>query len=319
VTASPTAWLSPETPFLEVTSCPVCESTESEVVGNLAVGFEVPVGSTTFHQPDYNVKKCRSCCLCYKSITLSEPELKSYYELADFQKWELAEFAPSERVLLEILRELPVGSKILDYGCSSGRLMSPLVSDYRCFGIEPNERAAECADARGITVIPSHEANLLSLPKFDAIVLSDVFEHLQQPTRVLQSLVQFLNPLGLLLLCTGNADAAVYQKDIANNWYFRNIEHLCMLSRATTDFLAERLCLPLVRWKEVSHGEVSWRQKANQRFLNTLYWQFKVPHRSRWTSLLAHLPKINLVRNWVAEPPIYHTKDHAIAVFQKQN
>jgi 2-polyprenyl-3-methyl-5-hydroxy-6-metoxy-1,4-benzoquinol methylase len=210
-----------QTNFITVSSCPSCESREFQIVGRVAKSFEVSVGQTRFHQPEYRVKKCSSCSLYYKSTILNETELEKYYRSVDFEKWEVERSPPSEQVLLETLRRLGPGSKILDYGCSSGRLLSQLTADYACFGLELNVRAADLAGKKGITILRSLDDGELRKDQFDAIVLSDVFEHLQAPTKALECLVRLLNPRGLLLLVTGNADAAIYQKDIANNWYFR--------------------------------------------------------------------------------------------------
>lgn len=304
--------------FIVVSSCPSCASDEYKSVGRIAKSFEVTVGNTRFQQPDYTVKKCSSCSLYYKSTILNEAERERYYRSVGFEKWEVERSPPSEQLLMETLRKLEPGSKILDYGCSSGRLLSRLSIDYRCFGVELNARAAELAAKNGITILRSLDDDELPKNQFDAIVLSDVFEHLQAPTKFLQDLVQLLNPRGLLLLVTGNADAAIYQKDIANNWYFRNVEHLCMLSRVTADYLAGRLALDLVMWREVSHGEVPFRHRIKQRVHNSIYWQFHGKPDARLTSLLRLIPKLNRARYWTAEPPVYYTKDHAVLVFQKQ-
>ena len=304
--------------FMVISSCPSCESDRYKSVGRVAKGFEITVGNTSFHQPDYTVRKCSSCSLYYKSVILNEFEREKYYRSVGFEKWKVDRSPPSEHVLMETLRKLAPGSKILDYGCSAGRLLSQLTTDYECFGVELNARAAELAAKNGIRILSTLDDDDLPKNQFDAIVLSDVFEHLQAPTNFLQNLVHLLNPRGLLVLVTGNADAAIYQKDIANNWYFRNVEHLCMLSRKTADYLAVTLRLDLMTWKEVSHGEVPAHIRVRQLLQNWLYWQFHARPEARVTRCLGLIPKLNRARNWIAEPPIYHTKDHVVAIFQRQ-
>src|SRR6185312_274339 len=111
--------------------------------------------------------------------------------------------------------------------------------------------AAKLATDRGITIIPDLEVADLSRPPFDGIVLSDVFEHLVNPTEALVVIRKRLATGGYLVLFTGDGDAKACQRDIANFWYFRTPEHLCMLNKKHAEYLAGKLNLRLVSWTQM--------------------------------------------------------------------
>src|SRR5262249_23714357 len=152
----------------------------------------------------------------------------------------------------------PNGSAILDFGCSSGRLLAPLTSTHRCFGVEVNEAAAAEAAKKGITML-SDVADIRA-PKFDAIILVDLFEHIGRPLDLLRSLSRRLTDNGMLAIVTGNGDAPACRRDPALFWYFRNLEHLCMLTRKHAELICKQLGLRLGRWIELSHYELSLRE-----------------------------------------------------------
>jgi cyclopropane fatty-acyl-phospholipid synthase-like methyltransferase len=79
------------------------------------------------------------------------------------------------------LRKLPLGSRRLDFGCSSGRLLAPLVGNYRCRGMEITPDAAAVAPAKGLCILPDHAIDTEPGGSFDAVVMVDMFEHLLAP------------------------------------------------------------------------------------------------------------------------------------------
>lgn len=299
-----------------IKDCPGCGSVEFEATGPEAPGFFHEFGGRKFQQPGYCVRECRSCGLLYRTPTLSDATLADYYAVVPFQRWEAKEFHPIERAVLSILKSLPPGSRILDYGCSSGRLLSALCQDYECYGSEVNSAAASEAATRGLRMIePAALAGALPL-KFDAIVLVDVFEHLRKPVVLLQQLVQHLKPDALLVIATGNGDAAACRRDPAQFWYFRTLEHLSMLTERHARHLSTALGLTLEGLTRMCHYDLSAREKVVLRFQDFIYWQFR-----RRTflarALLPLLPKIRRARRWTSAPACTCTRDHVVAVFRR--
>jgi SAM-dependent methyltransferase len=297
---------------MPVIACPACGSTSYESTGGEAPGFSTVVDGEEFVQPEYSVRECENCGLLYRDQTLSQDDFSRYYAKADFRQWERSGFYPTERCVLKILRQLPKGSRILDYGCSSGRLLGPLCSDYRCYGVEVNAAAASEAARKGIKILAAED---IEIGEFDAIALVDLFEHLSEPLELLQKLSRLLVRAGQLIIVTGNGDAPACRSDPAQFWYFRVIEHVCMLTRKHAEFICRQLNLRLREWIELSHYDSTAYQRAQQRFQNFVYWQF------RNDSLLARgvlqfIPRIRRARNWKIMPPYTVSRDHVVAVLR---
>ncbi len=297
-----------------IRSCPGCDSPEFKATGPEAPGFLVEIPGRKFRQSDYVVRECLNCGLLYRTPTLSDETLSDYYAHVSFQKWEATQYHPIERAVLAVLKLLPPGSRILDYGCSSGRLLSALCRDYECYGSEVNSVAAKEASARGLKMLePRDLAGPLAV-KFDAIVLVDVFEHVRKPLPLLRQLMQRAADGALLVIATGNGDAAACRRDPAQFWYFRTLEHLCMFTERYARQLSVALGLSLKSLTKVCHYDLSARERAVLWLLDFAYWQFR-----RRTflarTLLSLLPKIRNAQSWTSAPPYTCTRDHVVAVF----
>lgn len=270
-----------------------------------------------FVQPAYTILDCAECGLLYKSAVMGEDDLSAYYSNADFLKWEIEGLYPTERVVLGILNRLPIQSRILDLGCSSGRLLSHLVTAYRCLGCEMNVAAANRASERGLEMVPP--AEFLSNPPrdLDAVVLMDVFEHLTTPTELLSKLVSCLKVGGRLIISTGNGDTPACRRDPSQFWYFNNVEHVCMITRRHAQFLCEKLNLQLESWGQCSHYDTPPAECVKQQIKHFAYWQFYKA--SRWKRFaLGLIPVFNRARNWPFAPAITCTADHVVAEFIKR-
>lgn len=275
-------------------------------------------GDETFEQPNYAIRECTNCGLLFRDRTLAQSDLDRYYAKTDFRKWEVAKYYPAERCVLEILRALPRGSRILDIGCSSGRLLEELCSEYDCSGVEVNTAAALEAARKGIKIFASEDLENPTLAKFDAIVLVDLFEHMRKPLELLQRLSKVLADDGTLIIATGNGDARACRRDPSQFWYFRTIEHLCMLTRKHAEFLCSDLGLELQQWIAMSHYDLSLREKLVQILQNFVYWQFR--RRTVFARLvLQFLPGMHHLKIANAAPAYTCSRDHVVAAFTKVN
>jgi len=296
-----------------VAKCPACGSISYHSTGPVAPGFAASVRGETFVQPDYAVRECSDCGLLYRDRTFSQEDLDRYYGKVDFRKWDFSDYHPTERRVLEILRQLPKTSRILDFGCSSGRLLAGLCADYQCYGVEVNEPAAKEAARKGIQILASDDSNL---PNLDAIVLVDLFEHMSQPLDFLRRLLRSLSDNGRLIIATGNGDAPACRRDPAQFWYFRTVEHLCMLTRKHAEFICSALNLRIEQWTESSHYDLSWREKLVQRLQDLVYWQF---HRRTLLArtVLKFLPRMDRLKTGAVAPAYTCSRDHVVAVFRR--
>jgi SAM-dependent methyltransferase len=301
---------------IDVNECPACGAADFTVAGIVAPGFNAHIGGADFVQPDYEIRDCVSCGLLFRSPTLSTGELSDFYARMDFRVWETAGFYPTERAVLARIRELPSGSRLLDFGCSSGRLLAPLADNYQCCGIEINRDAAAVARAKGLCILS--ECALDSEPEetFDAIIMVDIFEHLVAPVQILCRLVRLLKPKGRLFVVTGNGDSPACRLDPGQFWYFRHMVHVCMLTFRHAQFIAAKLRLKLEAWEVATHYDERLPDRLLQYFRHWSYWQFQRQTLVSRT-ILPMIPFVRRARGWAVAPQFSVTKDHVVAIFQK--
>lgn len=97
-------------------------------------------------------------------------------------------FHPISNIILQLIGD---GKKVLDVGCSTGKLRERLRIDKGCFvvGIEVDKARADIAKHRLNNVIAAdvEELNEISYPNrfFDVIIFADALEHLRSPKRAL--------------------------------------------------------------------------------------------------------------------------------------
>jgi 2-polyprenyl-3-methyl-5-hydroxy-6-metoxy-1,4-benzoquinol methylase len=306
----------------KLTTCPACRSLCTEPKSWAASGFDAVVGRKTYHQPDFEIVECNTCHLLFREPTLSAQEFADYYREVDFKNWEQTGLAgeiyfPIDKIVMTQLKELKNGARILDYGCSTGRLLAPIAKRFSCYGFEINPTAAQMAADKGIRIVSLEDIQSKSL-KLDCVVLVDVFEHLLDPIETLKQLAALLNLGGKLLVATGNSDTTICRLDPSQFWYFRIIEHVCMLNRKHAEFLGSALNMTLVGWFECSHYETSLAARASQRLRHFAYWRY-VKSSSVAKKLIEFLPVLGRIRHWHNAPAVTYQNDHVVVVLEKRH
>mgnify|MGYP006291053801 FL=1 len=115
-----------------------------------------------------------------------------YYES---EKWEFD-------VALDLVRQFRPGT-LLEVGCGAGMFLEKVSAgtDF-AIGVDINPDAVRRARAKGLTVTEQPIAALNQ--SFDMIVLFEVLEHLSAPAEMLTSILDRLNPGGVLVLAVPN-------------------------------------------------------------------------------------------------------------------
>lgn len=298
----------------QVVLCPGCGGESTKSVGPKGASFVIQLSRRAYMQPAYDVLECVDCGLLYKSHVLSDQLLGDYYSEVDYQKWEIPGLFPTERLVREELLGLPMGARILDVGCSSGRLLSSLPDGYALFGVEPNAAASKEAAKKGVRILPNLDG--LDAPSFDAILLMDVFEHLTEPATALAALAGHIKSGGRLIMATGDGDNPLCRESPAEFWYFRNIEHICMLTRSFAGYLERRLNLQVSRWLVSSHYVSSFRQRFVKKLRLYAFRQARAQS-VLWRVLLRFLPMVGRAAQWRECPAYDLGEDHVVVVFSK--
>jgi len=111
------------------------------------------------------------------------------------------------------------GGKVLEVGCANGDRLALLKSlGWKTFGIEPDPQSARIASERGLDIITGIlEPGKLPADSFDAIILSHVIEHLNNPVEAVKEFHRLLKPGGRLVLLTPNTKSFGHRK-YGLNW-----------------------------------------------------------------------------------------------------
>ena len=301
-----------------VSACPACGGADARQAGEPAAGFETVLGGRPFYQPAYAVCECAACGLYFKSMTLTAGELDAYYAALDGTTFDVDADFPTDRVLRHRLRALPPGSRVLDFGCSTGRILKDLTTQLACVGVEPNQPAAAIARSRGIEIVTADQLRLDGRT-FDAVLLTDVFEHLAEPMPLLRVLASRLSPAGWLAIVTGNADAIEPRRRLAEWWYFRLPGHLIMLGERHLSWLAAQLDLRLDAVHRCSHYQVAFRERLRQRAQAFAYDAFKDAPSGPIARGLRLVTGLSRARHWPAAPALNYRADHLVAFLTHRN
>jgi SAM-dependent methyltransferase len=299
------------------TLCLACGSADTAVVGTPASGFDSDEGGRSYRQPAYGIRCCNDCGLCFKTHTIELSELADYYQQHDFKIYEYGERFPTDQHLDRYLSRLPDGSRVLDFGCSTGRILKGAAARLDCFGVEPNHAAAAIAGERGITVLTESQLVEHGRTGFDAIILSDVYEHLPQPAQLFGQLAGLLKPGAWLAVVTGNADAIRNRDLMAEFWYFRVPAHLLMVTARHVHWLANKFGLELAAMHACSHYDRPAAERVMQYARSVAYACMRPGQTGAIPQLLRAIPFVNRAAAWSNAPVLDCTPDHVVAVFRR--
>ena len=299
-------------------SCPACGSEIHERVGGYAPPISLVLAGQSCQLGSYHIRKCSRCELYFKSDVMTENSLGRYYDALDYHIFEFEDEFPTDRVARESIDRLEDGAVVLDFGCSTGRILKGRTSRLDCRGVEPNAAAAAMASDRGIQIHDEGSVFLGMKGQVDLVLLADVFEHLPSPLSTLERLASLLSPRGRILIVTGNADAVLTPSRMGEFWYFRIEGHLQMMSEKHAAWLAEHLGLELSGIRRCSHYSTSLPTRLRQMVQDFAYSEFKDRPQSRFSRLMRRLPWVRRAEFWPNAPALTCTKDHLVVTLARR-
>lgn len=301
-----------------MTACIACGAHNETSIGGPGSAFDSNVGGKVFHHPPYRVLCCENCGLYYKSDGLPIEQLGDYYARLDGQIFEFDGNFPTDEIVQQQFRQLKHRSRILDFGCSTGRILNDFCSSHDCYGVELNDEAAKAAAARGITMITEEDLRSSESMKFDVILLTDVYEHLAKPLELMELLARHLNTSGKLIVVTGNGDAVTDRKRLAEFWYFRLPGHFLMISKKHASWLASKLGCVVDQLSACSHYRTPMMNQLRQRTRAFAYRHLNHSPPGFLTYMLRCVPLLNRASRWPNAPALTCTADHLVVVLRKQ-
>lgn len=187
------------------------------------------------------VDRCRVCGFAYLSTwkqSLEESaQLYDYYEHLD--ESDLAtRHTPENRArqvkLLEELASFSRGRKLLDVGCGDGQLLQTATDlGWEALGIDLSRAAIRLSERRGLSASATDFFDAaLDGRRFDAIVMSELLEHVPSPQRFLQRAEELLESGGVLYLTTPNF-GSLSRRLLGDGWSVIHPEHIGYFERQT--------------------------------------------------------------------------------------
>jgi SAM-dependent methyltransferase len=211
-----------------------------------------------------SVMRCCGCGLGVLPVALWAVTESTYAEAEDPSYVEQAE----ERIYNadRLLQLLPAGGRLLDVGCACGFLLAAARQrGFTVQGLEPSLWAADYARRR--FGLPVWRGSLEEAPfepgSFEAIVLADTIEHLNDPRGAVAAAHRWLVPGGHVLLLTPDFGSFVARR-LGRHWWALLDDHYYYFTRPTLRRLLE------------SEGFVVERIAAFGRVFPLSHWVFKL-------------------------------------------
>lgn len=178
----------------------------------------------------YDLYRCPSCALIfvYPQPTLEYLRTELYSAESGFQKGraeDLAQYKPSERYMemYRVLKTHKPHAKLLDVGSGGGQFIYHAKQEgFEVAGVELNKRLVDSSRSQGFDVYHGTLAEA-GIPEsaFDAIVLGEVIEHVNDPRSLVRDSSRVLRPDGVILITTPNADCLWSRATLALYRLFR--------------------------------------------------------------------------------------------------
>lgn len=184
--------------------------------------------------------KILECKKCHIAFTFPPPSLPDY-ENMDFHSQN--EKDNEKKLILKIdlpfdwqklietqvsliKKNFDLNDDILEIGCGEGIFLNELkLQGFKnTSGIEPSRTAAIRAQKRGLNVTNSYFSPEAFKSKYNLVIMSHVFEHIQDPMSFLNQIVQILKPSGSIMFTQTNFKGLIPRYEKAR-WYAWVPEH----------------------------------------------------------------------------------------------
>jgi SAM-dependent methyltransferase len=205
----------------------------------------------------------------------SEATYQKLYDNAVVTNWSEGTVRTDWDVITNYLsKHLSEGASVLDFGCYTGGLLSRLDRGYKKYGVEINARAANMAAAGANAVVWTSRTDIPKNQRFDAIIASDVIEHIAKPLQFLEEVSSFLKEDGVLIFTTGDADNPNWNRFGANWWYCYYPEHISFISRAWLDMSLKPIGLRIQHCETFRYARLPVTRLLSDWLLTYLYGLF---------------------------------------------
>jgi 2-polyprenyl-3-methyl-5-hydroxy-6-metoxy-1,4-benzoquinol methylase len=231
--------------------CPICSTT------TIAIKHSMKNGRS--------VLRCRQCSTEFLFPQLDDEALQQLYSESYYAAWGLKGDAENEAtrqmkmatfgLRLNLLDRLGKQDRLLDVGCATGYLLEAARDrGWAPYGVEYAAWSAAIAQKKfGSAAIFNGTLEQCSFPEnfFDAIVMSDLIEHVRRPQETLFKARTLLKDEGLLLIVTPDT-AAVSHHLMGKRWTHYKPEHFFYFNHRSFQYLADKCGWEIVHYEKAA-------------------------------------------------------------------
>ena len=215
------------------------------------------------------IQKCKNCGLIFLPGALSIDKTNYVNSIDINYVNQIRERLLNSEKLLKNFRNLMPGATLLDIGCSCGFLLKVAKEKYglKVFGIEPSKWAIEFGLKNFGLEIKQGFIEEIDFQNefFDAIIMADVIEHLENPKKILNKIYEILKQNGELLILT--PDIGSFAAKLTGKYWWGILDgHLFYFTRKTLRQLLEDCGFEIVLLKSFGRTFLlkDWLLKISQ-------------------------------------------------------
>lgn len=231
--------------MLEKVACPVCTSSESQVVAVVdRQGLDV------------DTVRCLQCPTLYSQNRFTEKSLNLFY--SDFYRslygglesldddWFNQQTRNGRRIFTllddnKLLPNLGTELRVLEIGTGAGGALVPFKeAGYSVLGIDFDEKFLDFGRSKGLGLQRGGIQDLDGLTTFDVVILKDVLEHLPDPLQALRMIRESLSEKGIAYVQVPGLQALGplgYRYDLLR---YLQIAHICHYTIESLTYLCEK-------------------------------------------------------------------------------
>jgi 2-polyprenyl-3-methyl-5-hydroxy-6-metoxy-1,4-benzoquinol methylase len=240
--------------------CPDCGNTNLHLIGVLP---DVAVfAGKSLDRPLVGgaLYKCAICSLAFRAPRFEANIYNDLYDNSVVEAWTFDESRQDQKLVSTYIhRHLPSGARILDVGCYAGALLGSMDDQFEKFGVEINSTAAGIARSRFNITTWRSLSEIPTNVRFNAILATDVIEHLTSPRQFIESLLSRLEEGGFIVITSGDADNFWWRMAGARWWYCSFAEHISFISKSWLHYYSRILDFRVIKARRFRYKKLRFR------------------------------------------------------------
>lgn len=237
--------------------CSTCKNTELILIGKLRDCHNFAGQQLDNAIFGGSLYKCKNCELKFKHPILSQNQYKLLYDNNSQANWDQLNTRNDWKLIADYIHNNNKESGcILDFGCDTGKLLFSLNNNYEKYGVELNNDAAKSAAESNKCLVWESLGSIPDELRFNAIILSDVIEHVTDPSVLIASLNEKLAVDGVLILTTGDANNAMWRIFGANWWYCAYPEHISFISKEWINYICNSTKMTTIKFQTFRYSKL---------------------------------------------------------------